>query len=245
MATKTKMTAEDLLDQFKEMTLLELSDFVKKFEETFDVQAAAAAPMMMAAPGAAGAAAEEAEEQDRVRRGPHGRRRQEDPGDQGGAGPDEPRPQGGQGSRGRRPEAGPGEGRPRKRPTRPRSSSRAPAARSRSSRPNGRVGDHRQVSAAAPSPGSEGCIAVGFRTGIDSLSSNIFDGGESMTDERTFGQRLRATRIKAGYSQSDLEEISGIPKARLADTRTGTSHPRSRRSSGWRGPERLGGFAPG
>ena len=44
MATKTKMTADDLLDQFKEMTLLELSDFIKKFEETFDVQAAAAAP---------------------------------------------------------------------------------------------------------------------------------------------------------------------------------------------------------
>jgi large subunit ribosomal protein L7/L12 len=61
---KTKMTADDLLDQFKDMTLLELSDFVKKFEETFDVQAAAAAPMMMAAPGAGGAAgAEEAEEQ--------------------------------------------------------------------------------------------------------------------------------------------------------------------------------------
>ena len=61
---KTKMTADDLLDQFKDMTLLELSDFVKKFEETFDVQAAAAAPMMMAAPGAAGAAGtEEAEEQ--------------------------------------------------------------------------------------------------------------------------------------------------------------------------------------
>ena len=63
MATKSKMSAEDLLEQFKEMTLLELSDFVKKFEETFDVQAAAAAPVMMAAPGAAGAAgAEEAEE---------------------------------------------------------------------------------------------------------------------------------------------------------------------------------------
>ena len=60
---KTKMTADDLLDQFKDMTLLELSDFVKKFEETFDVQAAAAAPMMMAAPGAAGGAAEEVEEQ--------------------------------------------------------------------------------------------------------------------------------------------------------------------------------------
>ncbi|HEY2965807.1 MAG TPA: 50S ribosomal protein L7/L12 [Actinomycetota bacterium] len=59
---KTKMTADDLLDQFKDMTLLELSDFVKKFEETFDVQAAAA-PMMMAAPGAPGSAAEEVEEQ--------------------------------------------------------------------------------------------------------------------------------------------------------------------------------------
>ena len=60
---KTKMTADDLLDQFKDMTLLELSDFVKKFEETFDVQAAMAAPMMMAAPGAGAGAGEEAEEQ--------------------------------------------------------------------------------------------------------------------------------------------------------------------------------------
>ena len=59
-----KVKTEDLLESFKEMTLLELSDFIKKFEETFDVQAAAAAPMMMAAPGGAGAGgAEEAEEQ--------------------------------------------------------------------------------------------------------------------------------------------------------------------------------------
>ena len=58
-----KLSTDELLDAFKEMTLLELSDFVKKFEETFDVQAAAAAPMMMAAPGAAGGGAEEAEEQ--------------------------------------------------------------------------------------------------------------------------------------------------------------------------------------
>ncbi len=57
-----KISADDLLDQFKDMTLLELSDFIKKFEETFDVKAAAAAPMMMAAPGA-GAGAEEVEEQ--------------------------------------------------------------------------------------------------------------------------------------------------------------------------------------
>jgi large subunit ribosomal protein L7/L12 len=65
VATK-KMTSEDLLDQFKEMTLLELSDFIKKFEETFDVQAAVAAPAMMAPGGGGGApaaAAEEAEEQ--------------------------------------------------------------------------------------------------------------------------------------------------------------------------------------
>ena len=57
-----KLSTDELLDAFKERTLLELSDFVKKFEETFDVQAAAAAPMMMAAPGAAGPA-EEVEEQ--------------------------------------------------------------------------------------------------------------------------------------------------------------------------------------
>jgi len=65
VATK-KMTAEDLLDQFKEMTLLELSEFIGKFEETFGVQAAVAT-QMVAAPGAGGgagaAAAEEEEEQ--------------------------------------------------------------------------------------------------------------------------------------------------------------------------------------
>ncbi|ORV81817.1 50S ribosomal protein L7/L12 [Mycobacterium interjectum] len=59
-----KMTADDLLDVFKEMTLLELSDFVKKFEETFEVTAAA--PVAVAAaggPAAGGAPAEAAEEQ--------------------------------------------------------------------------------------------------------------------------------------------------------------------------------------
>ena len=62
-----KMSTDDLLDQFKEMTLLELSEFIKQFEETFDVKAAAGAPMMMAAPGAPagdGAAAEEQTEFD-------------------------------------------------------------------------------------------------------------------------------------------------------------------------------------
>jgi len=60
MATK-KMSTDELMDQFKEMSLLELSEFIKAFEETFDVQAAAAAPMMMAAP-AGGGGGEEVEE---------------------------------------------------------------------------------------------------------------------------------------------------------------------------------------
>jgi len=46
-----KLSTDELLDAFKDMTLLELSDFVKKFEETFDVTAAA--PVAIAAPGAA------------------------------------------------------------------------------------------------------------------------------------------------------------------------------------------------
>jgi large subunit ribosomal protein L7/L12 len=57
-----KMKTDELLDQFKEMTLLELSEFIKAFEETFDVTAAAAAPVMMA-PGAGAPGGEEAEEQ--------------------------------------------------------------------------------------------------------------------------------------------------------------------------------------
>ena len=55
-----KLTSEELLDAFKEMTLIELSEFVKQFEDTFGVTAAA--PVAVAAAGAAPAAAEEAEE---------------------------------------------------------------------------------------------------------------------------------------------------------------------------------------
>jgi large subunit ribosomal protein L7/L12 len=60
-----KMSTDELLDQFKEMTLLELSEFIKQFEEAFDVKAAAAGPMMMAAPGGGdgGGGAEAEEEQ--------------------------------------------------------------------------------------------------------------------------------------------------------------------------------------
>ena len=48
-----KLSTDELLDAFKEMTLLELSEFVKQFEDTFDVTAAA--PVAVAAPGAAAA----------------------------------------------------------------------------------------------------------------------------------------------------------------------------------------------
>ena len=61
-----KLTTDELLDAFKEMTLIELSEFVKQFEETFGVTAAApvavaAAPGAAAAGGAADAAAEQDE----------------------------------------------------------------------------------------------------------------------------------------------------------------------------------------
>jgi large subunit ribosomal protein L7/L12 len=66
-----KLTTDELLDAFKEMTLIELSEFVKQFEETFGVTAAApvavaAAPGAAAAGGDAGAAAAEQDEFDVV-----------------------------------------------------------------------------------------------------------------------------------------------------------------------------------
>ncbi len=60
-----KLTTDELLDAFKELTLIELSEFVKKFEETFEVTAAAPVAVAAApAAGGAGAAAEEVEEKD-------------------------------------------------------------------------------------------------------------------------------------------------------------------------------------
>ncbi|GHB44893.1 50S ribosomal protein L7/L12 [Streptomyces viridiviolaceus] len=59
-----KLSQEDLLAQFEEMTLIELSEFVKAFEEKFDVTAAAAAPVVVAGAAGAGAGAEAVEEKD-------------------------------------------------------------------------------------------------------------------------------------------------------------------------------------
>lgn len=55
-----KLTTDELIEQFKELTLIELSELVKKFEETFEVTAAA--PVAVAAAGGAAAAGEPEEE---------------------------------------------------------------------------------------------------------------------------------------------------------------------------------------
>ena len=59
-----KLSTDDLLDAFKEMTLLELSEFVKKFEDTFEVTAAAPVAVAAAGPAASAAPAEVVEEKD-------------------------------------------------------------------------------------------------------------------------------------------------------------------------------------
>ena len=60
-----KLSTTELIDQFKDLTLIELSEFVKAFEETFEVTAAAPAAVAVAAPaGGSGAAEEEVEEKD-------------------------------------------------------------------------------------------------------------------------------------------------------------------------------------
>ena len=57
-----KLTSDQLIEAFKELTLIELSEFVKKFEEVFEVSAAA--PVAVAAAAGPAAAAEEVEEKD-------------------------------------------------------------------------------------------------------------------------------------------------------------------------------------
>src|SRR5689334_2421738 len=59
-----KLSTDDLLEAFKEMTLIELSEFVKQFEETFGVTAAAPVAVAAAAPAGGGGAAEAPEEKD-------------------------------------------------------------------------------------------------------------------------------------------------------------------------------------
>ena len=103
-------TKEEILDGIASLTVLELTELLKEFEEHFGVTAAA--PVAVAAAPAAGGGGEAAAatRRRRVRRHPDRRRRQEDPGHQGGALPHQPRPQGGQGPGRRRAQARPREG---------------------------------------------------------------------------------------------------------------------------------------
>ena len=155
-------TKEEILDSIAGMTVLELSELLKEFEEKFGVTAAA--PVAAAAQrrpavarcrsrrGGAG----------RVRRHPDRRRRQEDPGHQGGAVADQPGPEGGQGPGRRRSQGGPGEGQQGRGRARPRRSSREPAPASssskadRSARSSGR-GAVRRASRVAPGAGTVTC----------------------------------------------------------------------------------------
>lgn len=64
MATAQKMSTDELLEQFEQMTILEISEFIKAFEQRFGVTAAAPVAAVAAAPApGAGAAAEPEEEQ--------------------------------------------------------------------------------------------------------------------------------------------------------------------------------------
>ena len=60
-----KLTTDELLEAFKELSLLELSEFVKKFEETFEVTAAAPVAVAAAAPAAGGAGGDAAAEEEK------------------------------------------------------------------------------------------------------------------------------------------------------------------------------------
>ena len=64
MCSSDLLSTDELLDAFKEMTLLELSEFVTQFEDTFGVTAAAPVAVAAAAPGGPAAEAPQVEEQD-------------------------------------------------------------------------------------------------------------------------------------------------------------------------------------
>ena len=135
MATST----QEWIDELKSISVLELSERIKALEEEFGVSATA---VRRGRPGRRGGGGDAAERggADGVRRHPHRRRRQEDPGHQGRPRGDRPRPQGGQGARRRGPQARQGgrrqrrgrqaQGRASKRPAPPSRSSKRFALRS-------------------------------------------------------------------------------------------------------------------
>ena len=164
------LSQDDLLEAIDKMTVLELSEFIKKFEERYGVTAAAPAAAA-AAPAAAGggdAAAAAPRGADRVHRDPDRDRPEQDPGHQGRPRADRPRPQGGQGRRRRRAQGRQGRRRPRTRPRRSRLPSKSRAARSRSSshRPD-RPGGRCRLRALAHAPSSALAIVLARRLRLD------------------------------------------------------------------------------
>ena len=131
----TKISKDDILEGIANLSVLELSELLKDFEEKFGVTAAA--PVAVAAAPAAGGGGRRRRRgrEDRVRRHPHRRRRQEDPGHQGGPVPHQPGPEGGQGPGRLAPPSPCWSGCRRRTPTRRRPSSRRPGRPSRSSSP--------------------------------------------------------------------------------------------------------------
>ena len=93
------LTQDDLLEAIDKMTVLELSEFIKRFEERYGVTAAAPAAAAAAPAAAGGGARGRCRGADRVHRHPDRDRAEQDPGHQGRSRADRPRPQGGQGSR--------------------------------------------------------------------------------------------------------------------------------------------------
>ena len=94
MATLTK---EEILDGIAELSVIQLSELLKDFEESFGVTAAAPVAVARRRPGGRRRRRRRRGGEVGVRRRPHRGRRQEDPGHQGGACPHQPGPQGGQG----------------------------------------------------------------------------------------------------------------------------------------------------
>ena len=135
MATST----QEWIDELKSISVLELSERIKALEEEFGVSATAVAAAAPAGGGGGGDGARGRGGADRVRRRPHRRRRQEDPGHQGRPRGDRPRPQGGQGARRRGARSPSRRASSATRPTSSRPSSRRPARPSRSSSPRTRA----------------------------------------------------------------------------------------------------------
>ena len=152
------LTQDQLLEAIDKMTVLELSEFIKRFEERYGVTAAAPVAAA-AAPAAGGAAAARpprlAEEQTEFTAILDRDRPEQDPGDQGRARADRPRPQGGQGPRRRVAEGRQGRRRPRRGREdqgRPRGAGRARSRSSSAREPSGvdLRGDSREPGRSAP-----------------------------------------------------------------------------------------------